>query len=282
MTRLGTALVLAAVTIFVTSLLVFATAPPRAGMSVEGPPLAQMPVVNATLPPEPARTIPRWGTGPLTQMYLRPDNIAMWSLLLALCGALVLYAAGVLWTQAAVEGHRLRPRSPRVEVDRRLHRLDNTVDEQLPLLVALVAGAIWPWAAAVSPLAGLAVAVLTMSAALVAATRGQRSGRVRAKNPAVSFLAGWATMAFYLQLADLGADLLPVGPVVWTIAALVMGSIAAAFLQLQLGRAAAYTVAVIWALVGIAGAMIGGAMAVTVTTVICIAALAFMLVRAAT
>lgn len=191
----------------------------------------------------------------LARIYLQPQNLVMWLLLAVLWGLLILDSVG----------GALDPR----EEDRRERIVP-------PLLLALLAGAAWPWIIEIFHLAGAALAMGMMLAAILAALRARGSRR-----PAIGFLAGWSTgiaiaVAAGLIAAQLGLPV-PEAAALAILPSALIGMVA----QSRLGRSISYSVALIWAFCGVAATTMGSNPMLALAAILGIAALTSVLIRAA-
>lgn len=230
----------------------------------------------------------------MARMFLHPANPGMIALLVATWAALIYHLAR-LWLErhrlaqarlaAEVRGRRLTPQSagPPVPGDLlRLHDRDDSLREHGPLILALLAGAVWPWILPLVPVTGLLLPVLTLAGALTAALRGVRSGAEVRYSSTLGFIAGWALLACLAVFADLLHDRLGVPQQIAAIIALMIGAVAAVAVQLRMPRRIGFSVAVIWGLIGIASSTVLTDGAIATITVMAIAIVAVALVRVLT
>lgn len=191
----------------------------------------------------------------LARIYLQPQNPVMWLLLAVLWGLLILDAVG----------GALEPR----EEDMRERIVP-------PLLLALLAGAAWPWIIEVLQPLGTALAVAMMLAAILAALRAKGTRR-----PAIGFLAGWSTGIAMAVAAGLIAAQLGL-PVPETAAlAILPSALIGMVAQVRIGRSISYSVALIWAFCGVAATSMGSNPVLALAAILGIAALTSVLIRAA-
>lgn len=155
------------------------------------------------------------------------------------------------------------------------------------LTLGLAAGALWPWLADGRPLAAAALALVMMAGLVTAALAGLRQegfrqeGRSR-NSAALSFAAGWATLAAMAMVAallkrDLGVPALLAACVGLSLAALITVSV-----QLRLGRSISYSIAVIWGLIAIAAGAMLASVGLATLAVLAIAVIAVALVQVST
>lgn len=279
MQRAGGHLLIVTTLAFVASLLAYAVfaAPPQRMPATD--PLSGDPVAGIDL----------------IRLFLQPSNLLTGSLMALSIAALIYHAANrVQETQrlraaeAALRhrlGRRLRagdagPPPPRQILEQ--HRRDDSLAEHAPVILALAAGAIWPWLFPRFPLWAFLVAALSLAGFLAAALRGIRHGDLTQKSSALGFAAGWAmlvTFALFIALLQrkLGAPL--------SLAAMVglgLAALATLSVQLRLGRTIGFSVAVIWGLVAIAATTVTANTALATLAVMAIAVIVFGLVQAAT
>ncbi|MFN3525177.1 MAG: hypothetical protein ACK4YU_03735 [Paracoccus sp. (in: a-proteobacteria)] len=195
----------------------------------------------------------------LASAYLIPDNVLMWSLLLAVWLMVVLDAVGQCIDPSEV---RNRPvRHPGI-----------WTFYAAALLIA--AGA--SWFLRDSP-AGLAISLALATAAAIMASR-RAAGRQR---PAVGFFAGWLTavMSAALAVAASNQFAMPL-PAVAAIAILPAAAIGMAA-QIWIGPSIGYSAAMIWAFCGLAVSTSGSDPLIALSAIVGIAGMAIVLVRAA-
>lgn len=195
----------------------------------------------------PAVTLPR--------LYMQPQNPLMWALLVTLW--LVLLADAV---------DQYREPSDR-----------GAPPAWLPLSLALIVGAAWPWLAGIHrPIATLG-ALLMLTAALSGAIRAR--GQRRA---APGFLAGWSLALGTATLATLiGAPLSLTTPQT-AIVAILPGAVIGMVAQERLGRSLGFSVAMIWAFCAVAVTTMASSPGVALAAIIGISGMGVVLVRAAT
>lgn len=293
--RSGVILMVVAVAVFVCSSFIYAVsgngAPRGLVMPETTSQLAAM--TQLSLPGMPALPPARPSTGlDLYSPFLRPEDLLLWMLLIAVWLALSLHAITVLRHQLQVE-HKLPaamgnlpqstletgPPSPQQLAE--WHRLDNLPSEHAPLALALLAGAIWPWIIDRHQAAGFIMAVAMLSLALAAAIRGQRDGGAIRRKQTVGLFTGWATAVTYAAFATLLHNHLGV-PVVASIAtAMLLCASAGVITQLRLGRVFSYSVAIIWSLAGLALITMSADATIAMVAILAIAAMAIVLVRVA-
>lgn len=246
MTRAENIAQVLAATGFVTSSLtyaLFADPAPSEGMG------APAPAMRPGFPAEPVAG----GPFDLARLYLQPDNVVMFLLLLSLWLMLVLDAIGN--TVEPYRGHgRVTP----------------------ALVIALLSGAAWPWVMDLFRVLGAGLAVTMMIAALLAARRMAGVNR-----PAIGFLAGWSTGIAVAVVAGMIAALFGLRLSDTAALAILPSALIAILLQGRIGSAVSYTVALIWAFCGVAATTMGSNPMVALAAILGIAALSTVLVRAA-
>lgn len=210
----------------------------------------------------------------LVDILLVPGSIVSGTLLLV-AGSALAYHALRRWDEDAAPHHRRSGIFTR-------HRAEGRLVQHAPLILGLLAGAVWPWLETSRPLAALVLAGIMAAGLVLAALAGVRQeGRLR-KSTALCFAAGWATLAASAMLVSLLEHGLGVPPLLAACLGLSLAAILTVSVQLRLGRVISYSVAVIWGLIAIiAGAMLGNA-GVATLAVLAIAVIAFGLVQVST
>ncbi|MCC5985978.1 MAG: hypothetical protein JJU42_16600 [Rhodobacteraceae bacterium] len=135
---------------------------------------------------------------------------------------------------------------------------------RLPLIISLGAGSAWIAVANTSAVWATVLIwamLLTALAALWRVPQGDGSARWLGAAP-VALYAGWLTAASCVSVGLMLAGFGVTGPVAAALLALALAVVIALTVQVRLGRAALYGVAVIWALVGVVVANSGGPMVV--------------------
>lgn len=191
-------------------------------------------------------------------LYLDPDNVVMWTLMIAICALVLLDAVGQ-W-------------------------IDNSDSEP----VRLGRRRVWPFSTAAVLLAAgwpalvdlpVPLTALTIASAVLA-TVGARHAAGRHR-PAIGFFAGWATALSSAALAELSVRLLDVPqiavPAVAILPAAALGMVA----QMWIGTSIGYSVALIWAFCGLAISTMGTDPMIALVAIIGISAMAAVLIRAA-
>ena len=259
-----------AVMLFVISGLLFAVSPPSQPMALPMTAASTQLAAMTSLVMPGLTDAPATGALDLYSLFLRPDNLVLWGLLLAVWIALAAHALRVLHHQRLTEHDSVA-----------LHRLDNAPSEHAPLALALIIGAIWPWIIREHPGPGFVMAVAMLSLALTSAIRGQRDGSLIRRAQSVGMFAGWATAVTYAAFASLLNNHLGIPAVAATVAAMLMCAAAGVIIQLRLGGTFICSVAIIWSLVGLALATMSADATIAMVAIIGISAMAIVLVRAA-
>lgn len=238
-------------------------------------------------------------TGPamtdLGQLFIRPDVNALRLLLLTVCAAMLLYGVTTLRdlsqvnaAQAAAARTRAAGFLPPARTGpppplqmAMSHRADHAPQEIAPLIVALVCAGLWPWIAQKNGTAGFLIALTMMIGGLTTCLRGQRFGWQIRHPAAISLFAGWATAVAYASFAELLSDRISLPQTITAIVALLLCAATGIAVQFRLGHYIAYSVALIWALIGVAAATMGEQPEVATAAIVAVAAMAGILVRSA-
>lgn len=248
MARAADIVYLGSVAIFVTSGLLLATFG-RPAAQIIAPNLSRGPDYNlfGTDAVISAATLP--------QLYVQPQNLLMWGLLVVLWGVLLMDGVGQYLDP---DDHSPRP-------------------AWRSLSLALLAGAAWPWfVAAHGPTATLG-ALLMLAAALSGAIRARRQGR-----PAPGFFAGWSLALCTATVATLiGAPLSLTTPQT-AILAILPGTMIGMIAQARLNRSLGFSLAIIWAFCAVALSTMGSNLGVALAAIVGISVMGVALVRAAT
>lgn len=163
-----------------------------------------------------------------------------------------------------------------------LHARDHDLSEHGLLILSLLAAAAWPWVSAVDPVAGFLVALAMATSGLAAAMRGDRDGAGTRRRLLVGLYAGWAVAAMFTGFAAILTDRLGISGSLSSLVAIALLAGTAVEAQLRLGAAIGFTIAVIWALVGVATVAMQQDATVATAAVIAIAAMSTVLVRVTT
>lgn len=165
---------------------------------------------------------------------------------------------------------------------RALHARDHRPVEHGPLILSLLAAAAWPWATEAAPVAGFLLALAMAAGALGAVLRGDRDGVATRHRLSVGLYAGWAVAAMFAAFAALLTHRLGVSSSLSSLVAIVLLAATAVEAQLRLGAAIGFTVAVVWALIGVAADAMQQDVTVATAAVVAIAAMSTVLVRVTT
>lgn len=213
------------------------------------------------------------GSDDLMQILLRPGNWLLWSLTLAIWLGIGLHALAIWRGKAGHSG---------AEGNDTRHPSDHLTGQLTPLLGALIAGTIWPWSTHAHPLIALLVAGSMAGLALAAVIRSglARQGASGRDSMALAGFAGWATVAACAALAGWlsGGIGLPARPA--AMLALLTGTLIGMGAQMRLGRAGSYSIAIIWAMLGIALAAMISQPPLAISAVLAMTAMSVVLVRA--
>jgi hypothetical protein len=279
MSRVGSQLLTVAVMAFVASTMIFSLWP-----------LAPVPEVAQAdwsgLPSELEVTDLAW-------LFLHPRNPGMLALLAAVWAGLC-YHLLRLWLEShrvaqarrahahgrALAPHLAGPPAPDDLV--RQHVADNSLVEHGPLILALLAGAIWPWLLEKWPVASFLLSTVTLAGTLAAALRGLRLGRVVNHSSTLGFVAGWALLVCLAIFAELLEQHLGVPETPAVGIAQMIGAVAAVSVQLRMPRRTGFSVALIWGLIGVAASTVSTNATIATGTVLAIAVIAVALVRVTT
>lgn len=191
----------------------------------------------------------------LPQLYVQPQNLLMWALLIVLWGLLLLDGVGQYLDPS---DHGPHP-------------------AWHPLSLALMGGAAWPWLAGLhKPLATLG-ALLMLTAALSGAIRARGQRR-----PAPAFLAGWSVALGTATVATLIGVPLSLTTPQTAILAILPGAVIGMIAQERLERSLGFSLAIIWAFCAVAISTMGSSPGVALAAIIGISGMGVVLVRAAT
>lgn len=162
------------------------------------------------------------------------------------------------------------------------HRHDHSLMEHGPLILSLLAAAAWPWVSQIGPLGGVLTAATMAGGALATVLTGERDGRQRRQRSSLGFYAGWAVAAAMGTFGGFLTLVLGWAPGLSAFVGISLLTLATVLVQLRLGPAIAFTVAVLWALIGTTAAAMAENMMIAASAVMAIAALAALLVRVTT
>ena len=194
----------------------------------------------------------------IPHLYLNPDNLLMWMLLIAVWMMVMLDAVGQ-WIDPS-DDEPIRAGRPRVWP---------------MLLAALVLASVWPLL-----IDNTGVLTLASVAGAVAATVGARRAAGRHR-PAIGFLAGWATALASAALAELTAVQFGLSAQIVSAVAILPAAAFGMAAQMWIGPSVGYSVALIWAFCGLAISTMGSDPMIALAAIIGISAMATVLIRAA-
>lgn len=127
-----------------------------------------------------------------------------------------------------------------------------------PLILSLGVGVFWLPVALLSPLWATVMIWAMLATALEALRRASRRDRWLLMAP-IGLYAGWLTAASAVSVALVGAGWgIVLGPVAWAAVALLIALMIGAVVLLRVQPAPEYGAAIIWALIAVAVANIGG------------------------
>lgn len=198
------------------------------------------------------------GAGPdmnLLGVMAQPTNVILWGLLFVAVAAAILHVVGRLQ-------ERFGPPLPRAI--------------NLGLLCATAS----PWVVNVVP----ALGILLAGAACLLVVRGIDTHPVPERGVGlfpIAFLAGWLLMTACSSLSLL-IYYMGVGLERAVLLGLLVAALAAVWLQLRIERFPSFSLAVIWAMIGLAGGTVGYSITIATACVLGISALAVVLVRVTT
>lgn len=162
------------------------------------------------------------------------------------------------------------------------HGCDLSGSEIPPLTASLLAAAAWPWFASDHPQPAFLLCMLMLIGALAALLARNPTPVARDNLRVLGLYAGWTTAVAFGAFAALTAINLGLPRPVAAFVAVAIMCMAAAVVQAARPQVPAYTVAIIWALVGTASATPGEDIAAVLGAVTGIAALSIVLVRVTT
>ena len=220
----------------------------------------------------------------VTRFFVQPNNFVLWTLLVIVWGSLAAYGFEMLRRAQMVPA---RPKwaerlpAPAVDPVAPADPADHQPTELAPIAAALMAGALWPWLTTSHPVMAFLLTIAMMLAALTALIRGQREGQKLRFHRSVAIFAGWATAVSYASFASILSVNLGMSPGFAATIAMVLCASVGMVVQAQIGHGTSYSIALIWALVGLAIAAMETQPNVAIAAVIGITAMIIMLVRAA-
>lgn len=236
--------------------LLFAVGVASAALFDRGPRAVPMRLVSDDLD-DLGRLLPGGASTNLLEVVARPVNPVLWVLL-----ASAVLAAGLhivlRWRQ------RFSP------------------PMQRGITVGLVLGGVWPWLAVRWPVPSMLVAGVAAGALLVGMMTETRRQRQAALLP-LGVIAAWVVIAGLCAMGTAMSDVLGMKSDLAALLALLALSLIGARLQLMIGSNVSFGLTLIWSMIGIAGASIGGSgMTIPTAAVLGIASLAVVIVRVTT
>lgn len=211
------------------------------------------------------------GQPSLLGIVAQPTTAILWGLLVAMLLAVGLYVA------ARLQARHAPPQPPAIAL-------------------GLVMAALWPWVTGPAPLPGLVLAAAACAMLVLGIAQqcnlvpdrpeptapGSEIARAPGAYP-LAFVAGWlvmaATTSLGLVLFDLGLGL---GLERAILLGLLVAALAAVWVQLRLPRLVTFSMAAIWAMIGIAAETAGTSINIATACVLGISALAVVVVRTTT
>ena len=146
-----------------------------------------------------------------------------------------------------------------------------------PLVLSLAPGAFWLWIAGFAPIAATLLIFWMAGFAILALLRAPRADRWLVQAP-VALYAGWLTAAAHVSLGVNLAGFGLLSETGATILSLASATLITVIVQTQRPHAPEYGAAVIWALIGVLAANLGGAAVIlSVTTLAIVLTSAVML-----
>ncbi|MRX50020.1 hypothetical protein GI374_06055 [Paracoccus sp. S-4012] len=200
----------------------------------------------------------------------RPSGKAL-QLLLVLVWAAVLFHAirASFRVRAAALGIRQQERS-------------GTPDrpaEMLAMAGALTGAAAWPWIADRSAIAGMLAAGATSAFSILAALGDAGPAPEVPRRTSVGIFAGWTVVSLYASFAAVLTGQLGVSATLAAVIAVGFLLVTAINVQFRLGPMIGFSLAIMWAMIGIAAQSVGADLSVTLAAVAAIAGLAAVMVR---
>ncbi|MBB1492870.1 hypothetical protein H5395_15345 [Paracoccus sp. MC1854] len=185
----------------------------------------------------------------------QPANVILWGLMIAAVAAAFLHVLGRLQ-------ERFGPPLPRA------------------INLGLLCAATWPWIVNLLPLAGILLAGL----ACILVVRGIDNHPAPARGMGlfpIAFLAGWLLMTTCSSLSLL-IHYMGIGLERSILLGLLVAALSAVWLQLKIDSFPTFSLAVIWAMIGLASGTVGYSITIATACVLGISALAVVLVRVTT
>ncbi|MDO5658221.1 MAG: hypothetical protein Q4G36_07865 [Paracoccus sp. (in: a-proteobacteria)] len=197
----------------------------------------------------------------LLSLFLQPRHAALWMLLVAVWLSVLSHAIFALQRIGRDEAEQF--------------------NEEMPLIGALLIGAVWPWMIESQPVSAVLGSLAMLAGLITVALRSAARGRRIHNSPMIGVFSAWVTMVAF---SALGMLLVDGGASVVTAASLVLlfACAAGGVLQLQIQGNGAYTITLIFAFLGVAAAMLETSPMISIAAVMAIAAMTFVLVDVTT
>lgn len=197
----------------------------------------------------------------LLALFLQPRHAALWLLLIAVWVSVIAHAF--------------------LTMQRDNGSTRGFASDQLPLIVVLLIGAVWPWMIGSHPSVGVMGSVAMLIGLIIMAVPAKARGQRIHDSPMIGVFGAWVTIvafsAFGMLLIEGGVSVILAATLV-----LLMACAAGGVLQLQTQGSGAYTITLIFAFLGIAAAMLETSPMVSIAAVMAIAAMTFVLVQVTT
>ncbi|AXC49671.1 hypothetical protein DRW48_08190 [Paracoccus suum] len=201
----------------------------------------------------------------------RPTGIALKILLAGVWLAVGLHALRCLLAEIS---RRTGPRTHAMPLR------ENRLSVHLPFVIALLAGAAWPWVAEQEGrIAGLILSGVMVAASLWHSLSRRHSAHHVTLRGGADVFAGWAMVGLYAGFAAILVSDLGMSAGLAAIVSVLLMMASAAEVQLRLGGSVGFSFAVIWALIGTAANAMQTELTVATAAIIAIAALVAVLVR---
>jgi|GEM_PF-6093328 len=185
----------------------------------------------------------------------QPTNVILWGLMIAAVAAAILHVVG---------------------------RLQERFGPPLPSAISLglLCASVWPWVVNLAPALGILLGGLACLLVVRGIDIHPRPQRGVGLFP-IAFLAGWLLMTACSSLSLL-IYYMGIGLERSILLGLLAAALSAVWLQLRIDRFPTFSLAVIWAMIGLAGGTVGYSITIATACVLGISALAVVLVRVTT
>lgn len=187
----------------------------------------------------------------------------------------------VIWAAALIYALRFSGAIQRFGPSRDAVARPVATTEALGVSIGLVAAAMAPWALRHSSFWGFGLAAISFAAILFAALNRRFAGSSPGSSMSLGVLAAGATLLLCSAFAAMVEQGLPVSSTIATLLAILSCAFIATKVQLSLGSPIAYSVTIIWALLGLLVATINVNPMVATAAVLAIAFVGVALVRVA-